>query len=522
MGNSLIWETVILTLPESANDNPLVQIGFQWENDDLELGVDIRPSVAIDYVRIDDGQSPPTPNVSFSVVGGTTDFCEQTCISFMDETTFDNLSTGANFASYEWQFPGATPSISSDQNPLNICYNDPGTYSVILTVTDNIGESEPFVQEQLITVQDCGPEIIVEVDNEQLCVGEQTVTFNTDNSIGDIDNSTWFYTFISEDLLQQFQWNQQNPTVTLTQVGFYDVLISVTGTNGISELIELPNFIEVIDCFGPEVEFSVSQQAFCVGNCIQFTDQSTSSTDIIEWEWTLNGGQAEGENDFGISTQQNPLVCYDTPGNFWAVLSATDLEGPTARPDSILIVVDPCTGPPSANFIASDTIICVGDCIDFENTSLGFQEEFLWTFSGINLVSTEENPTNICYDTAGTYDVILAVSNSLDLPSAFVKADYITVEDCLDLQVSNIEENRDELIVFPNPVKDIVNFKQANRIEPILLSILDMQGRLHDSFKVISSQNSVDLSLLESGIYILVVRNIASREITDRIKIVVE
>ena len=49
-----------------------------------------------------------------------------------------------------------------------------------------------------------------------------------------------------------------------------------------------------------------------------------------------------------------------------------------------------------------------------------------------------------------------------------------------------------------------------------------MHGRLYDSFKISSTEKAADMSLLESGVYILALRNIASRDIVDRIKIVIE
>jgi PKD repeat protein len=52
--------------------------------------------------------------------------CPGTC------TNFTNLSQ--NGLSYLWSFPGANPSVSTDINPANICYNTPGNYAVSLIV----------------------------------------------------------------------------------------------------------------------------------------------------------------------------------------------------------------------------------------------------------------------------------------------------------------------------------------------------------------------------------------------------
>lgn len=445
-GPNLAWDEVTIPLPASANDNDLVQIGFLWRNDDTEIGAGLRPSVAIDFVRVDAGPAPPAPTPMFSVIDDNVDFCEQTCITFLSETTFDPLSTGPALATYVWEFPGAVPATSAFQNPTNICYNEPGVYNVTLTVTDNLGTGGPFTQNGYITVQDCGPTIVVGIDNASPCAGEQCVNLTTDESEGDINPATWQWTFVSESGFDVVQSNQANPTnICLNEVGFYDVTVSVTDFNGITETEMLTNYIEVLNCFGPEISFTVSQQVICVGTCVQFMNSSTSSSPITEWNWTLPGGQAVGEDEPGVSGQENPEVCYDIAGSYWAVLSATDSEGPSARPDSILMVVDDCTGPIVPNFGASDTLICAGDCVDFQNQSLGFQTNYTWIFGGINQSSTEVNPQVICYDSPGSYDVTLIVENGIEVPQQIVKTDYITVENCLSPPVPRISISQDTI-----------------------------------------------------------------------------
>lgn len=75
-------------------------------------------------------------------------------------------------------------------------------------------------------------------------------------------------------------------------------------------------------------------------------------------------------------------------------------------------VITTCNVPPTTNFEASDTTICVGDCIDFTDLSAGSPTSWLWTFpGGLPASSTLQNPTNICYNVAGTYDVTLEVTN---------------------------------------------------------------------------------------------------------------
>lgn len=69
--------------------------------------------------------------------------CPGTC------TDFNNLSVNAT--SYLWTFNGANPSTSTDEDPVNICYNTPGTYSVSL-IASGAGGSDTLTLNNFITV----------------------------------------------------------------------------------------------------------------------------------------------------------------------------------------------------------------------------------------------------------------------------------------------------------------------------------------------------------------------------------
>ncbi|MBK7130342.1 MAG: PKD domain-containing protein [Crocinitomicaceae bacterium] len=91
-------------------------------------------------------------------------------------------------------------------------------------------------------------------------------------------------------------------------------------------------------------------------------------------------------------------------------------------------ITTPTSTPPVASFTTTSTTICVGDCIDFTNTSTGGPFTTTdWTFTGATpATSAVNNPTNICYNTAGTYDVSLFVedANGNDIETT---VGYITV-----------------------------------------------------------------------------------------------
>src|SRR4249920_2840442 len=67
--------------------------------------------------------------LSAALAASDTQLCEKFCIDFTDQST-------NNPASWQWTFEGASPSTSTQQNPTNICYDDPGVYDVTLIATN--------------------------------------------------------------------------------------------------------------------------------------------------------------------------------------------------------------------------------------------------------------------------------------------------------------------------------------------------------------------------------------------------
>lgn len=71
---------------------------------------------------------------------------------------------------------------------------------------------------------------------------------------------------------------------------------------------------------------------------------------------------------------------------------------------------------------ATQKMICVGESVDFEESAYnGVVDDFAWTFEGGNPgTDTDANPT-VQYDTPGTYDVTLQVSNTIGQDSKTIQ-----------------------------------------------------------------------------------------------------
>ncbi len=82
---------------------------------------------------------------------------------------------------------------------------------------------------------------------------------------------------------------------------------------------------------------------------------------------------------------------------------------------------------PVADFGASQTNINAGDSISFNDLSTNSPTSWSWTFQGgTPSTSTLQNPSNILYNTAGTYNVTL-ISTNASGNNALTKSAYIIV-----------------------------------------------------------------------------------------------
>lgn len=65
-----------------------------------------------------------------------------------DPIAFKDASWKAGVTSWSWSFPGATPSTSTDQNPL-VTYASPGWYNVTLTVANSVGSDTKTINNMI-------------------------------------------------------------------------------------------------------------------------------------------------------------------------------------------------------------------------------------------------------------------------------------------------------------------------------------------------------------------------------------
>ena len=83
--------------------------------------------------------------------------------------------------------------------------------------------------------------------------------------------------------------------------------------------------------------------------------------------------------------------------------------------------------PASPDFIADQTALCPGDCINFSDLTAQLPLSWGWSFEGAATpTSSSQNPSSICYPNAGSFDVTLQVTTACG-SFVYTQTDYITV-----------------------------------------------------------------------------------------------
>ena len=96
--------------------------------------------------------------------------------------------------------------------------------------------------------------------------------------------------------------------------------------------------------------------------------------------------------------------------------------------------------PPIPDFSASATTIQAGQSINFTDQSLVTPTSWQWMFQGgTPPTSPSQNPTNIVYNTPGSYDVSLQATN-INGSATKLKSNYITVVPPLSANAGNNKE----------------------------------------------------------------------------------
>jgi gliding motility-associated-like protein len=295
-------------------------------------------------------------------------------------STTANPSGGTAPYSYSWN----TVPVQNTQTATGLC---PGNYTV--TVTDNNG----CTQTASVTLFTTPVALTVNISSQTdalcngACNGDATAFTNS---------GTPGYSYL---------WNTVPPQLTATAsslcAGAYSVVVTdVNGCTGTT--------VTIISEPQPVVTTASNDVSICFGQSTPLLAAAVGGTPGYNYTW--NPGNISGPS---INVSPASTTIY--------IVSTTDVNGCVAVDDSVVVTVNPL---PLVLFTPDITSGCSPVCVSFTNQTLN-PVSSTWDFGDFSS-STLTNPAH-CFNTPGTYDVTLRVTDNNGCTDSLTQFNLISV-----------------------------------------------------------------------------------------------
>ncbi len=358
----------------SAQQNPTVSYLVPGSYNATLVATNAAGSSTLSQTGVVEVLGLPTSSFSFTTIGLT--------------VIFTNTSTG-NATSWFWDFgDGQT---STEQNPIHTYATD-GFYNVTLTASSPCGGTPTTLVLPVFTP----PSAAFSANPQTGCAG-MTVSFT---SLSSSNSTGWLWSFPGGTPASS---TQENPIVTYTTPGVYNVTLTVSNPAG-SNTASQQNYIQVGTIPVPNFAYGIN------GQTVSFVNTSTGATG---YSWDFGDGQTGNQSD--------PVHTYTANGIYTVTLTATNDCGPAQITQTVEILL-----PPTATFSASVTEGCAPLAVTFDASGSENATGFAWTFPGGDPATSQAATPTVLYTTAGSYDVLLVVSNSAGADSLLLE-DHVTV-----------------------------------------------------------------------------------------------
>jgi PKD repeat protein len=401
---------------------------------------------------------------------------------------FTDQSTGPP-DSWFWEFPGGTPSTSTQQNPL-VTYHNSGVYDVSLQVTNLFGQSNSY-SPGMIVVNDLPDASFFYIDDQKV------VSFNNTSQFA--NHYTWDfgdgYTLSGQGNATvppnthggRTSGTYANPVHRYDKDGFYLVILTAVGDCGASTYADQVEVVSEVTA-----DFVSNIQEVCAPLEVEFYDNSSENVQI--WLWEFPGGTPR------TSTDPNPVVTYDSAGTYDVILEVANTRYSDNKIRKKYIMVDtvpiayfgdstvnltvhfkdsaylarkykwyfgdgdsstlrkpihtydldttylvtqivenfcgfdtfelfvPVGALPDAGFSATNYEGCPPLDVQFSDSSTPNTTRWYWTFTGGNPASSREQNPLVRYESSGSYPVQLIAENGLGRDTIMIN-NYVVAEE---------------------------------------------------------------------------------------------
>jgi gliding motility-associated-like protein len=325
--------------------------------------------------------------------------CTTRLVTFKDSSLADPALLPL---SYLWQMGDPANTQFTVQNPPPFLYPGPGTYNVTLTVTNGACS---YITTNPVTIANEPADF--SINRNPVCKNEVFTLTAISSNAANIVGYSWIVGGTT------LPGSGSSVSYSLPNTGTYDVTLTITDINGCTSIKTLMNYITVN---GPTANFTPASSGACLNKTVTFTDLSTPSGGITNWNF-----------NFGDGTQQNyttpPFThTYSQLGGYQVSLTITGIAGCT---DSYSLPAKLLVTNPAAGFKA-DTFYCPGAALQFTDSSAGAGLNYLWNF-GDGSTSTLQNPQHSYPTGNNDYTVKLQITDTSGCMDSVTRLNYIKI-----------------------------------------------------------------------------------------------
>ncbi len=444
-----------------------------WAGDDMPF------ELAVDELSLTGSRVAPVVDFEADQAVG---FAPLT-VQFTDKSSFGNT--------WAWDFGDGT--TSDEQNPSHL-YENVGTYTVKLKVSNEIGETE-LIKEDYVKANEL----------PDLPEGEMLYGGNME------DPNLWNITQLNASAATTATWNFTDDKPAAGEDGVLKISASVVNATSqycIWQAVELTagmrytftaafkDVSENLDHFWSEVFIGTAAPA----DGADYGEGTTKIAFFNTWDCGSSPGldgtyqdNACGEDPVGVFVPETDGVYY-----FALKTGCIDWEGNTyafdVLIDNVSLMETENIPTPVADFFADVTSGDAPLTVNFTDLS---QNATSWTWDfGDDNTSTDQHPTHI-YTVAGTYSVSLTASNEAG-------SDTLIVEDLIEVTgATGVEEiANDDLVIYPNPSRGLVHIN-TNGLPITDLRIYNLKGQEISENISLNYENQIQLNFEKKGIYFI-------------------
>lgn len=310
--------------------------------------------------------------------------------------------------SYVWNFGDGSPPVSSET--ANHVYAADGTYTVVLTVTDNYSPPASDTEQATVTIRNVAPTARITGGPFSVPETDPTVNFNgsTSSDPG------------ADDQTLTYLWNfghgspgtAVNPSHTYpTDDGTYTARLTVTDSDATTGTTTVQ---VTVNNLPPTAAITASPQSTNENNrTISFnagTSNDPSPTgSIVQYRWAF------GNSVTATTTTSTTSHTYADSGTYTASVVVVDDDGATSAPATVQVTINNL--PPTAAITANPQSTNENDPTVSFNASGSTDPndaivEYRWNFGDGNTATTTGAQTNHTFNDSGTYNVsVVAVDD---------------------------------------------------------------------------------------------------------------